>query len=84
MSAKPLPATQKVEKIKERKRRLPLTGDGANTERGKTKREEMGGGVTAVKAFFFTRSFFLLKKKASAALITNYVTGLNKTYKIFR
>ncbi len=43
MTAKPLPATQKVEKIKERKRRLPLTGDGANTERGKTKREEMGG-----------------------------------------
>ncbi len=49
MSAKPLPATQKVEKIKERKRRLPLTWDGANTERGKTKREEMGGIETAVK-----------------------------------
>jgi hypothetical protein len=34
--------------------------------------------------FFFNPIFFLLKKKASAAFITNYVTGLNKTYKIFR
>jgi hypothetical protein len=34
--------------------------------------------------FFFLPDFFLLKKKASAAFITNYVTGLNKTYKIFR
>jgi hypothetical protein len=33
--------------------------------------------------FFFTRSFFI-EKKASAAFITNYVTGLNKTYNIFR
>jgi hypothetical protein len=40
--------------------------------------------LAAAVSFFFTRSFFLLKKKASAAFITNYVTGLNKKYKIFR
>jgi len=33
---------------------------------------------------FFLPDLFFIEKKASAAFITNYVTGLNKTYKIFR
>jgi hypothetical protein len=33
---------------------------------------------------FFYPIFFFIEKKASAAFITNYVTGLNMTYKIFR
>ncbi len=34
--------------------------------------------------FFFLPDLFFIEKKASAAFITNYVTGLNKTYKICR
>jgi hypothetical protein len=32
----------------------------------------------------FLPDLYLLKKKATAAFITSYVTGLNKTNKIFR
>ncbi len=49
MSAKPLPATQKVEKIKERKRRLPLTGTEL-TQKEERLRERKWEVETAVKA----------------------------------